>query len=262
MTGYGQGVANQFLPTKVPIGIAHRGGTDAAPENTKGAFAHAVTLGYTYLELDVHRSADGEVVVWHDETLSRVAGIDRAVSDMTWNELAAIRIDHEHSLVRLAELLGQYPNARFNIEPKHDAVVDSLIAVLRTANAVDRVCVGSFSDRRIKRFRSEFGSDFCTSAGPVELAKTFLSAYVWPWFRPRHQCVQIPIRAYGIPLDRPGFIRRVQKLGLQVHYWTINDESEMVRLLNAGADGIMTDNIGLLKTVLESRSEWSDNLRS
>lgn len=262
MTGYGLGVANQFLPTKVPIGFAHRGGTDTAPENTKGAFAHAVALGYTYLELDVHLSADGEVVVWHDETLSRVAGIDRAVSDMTWAELAAIRIDGEHTLVRLVELLEQHPEARFNIEPKHDAVVGPLIAVLRAADAVDKVCIGSFSDRRIQQFRSEFGPEFCTSAGPAELAKTFVAAYMRPRLRPAHRCVQIPVRAYGMSLDRPRFIRRLQRLGLQVHYWTINDESEMVRLLDAGADGIMTDNIGLLKAVLESRGEWSDNVGS
>ena len=249
-----------FLPKKVPVGFAHRGGTDVAPENTDGAFAHAVAIGYRYLELDVHLSRDDEVVVWHDETLLRVAGIDRAVADLTWSELSEIRIGNDHRLVRLSDLLETYPTARFNIDPKSDPVVDPLIGVLRRANALDRVCIGSFSDERVARVKKALGAEVCTSPGPRELVKTLLAAYLYPRYQPRHLTVQLPTRGYLVPLDRPGLIRRLQKLGLQVHYWTINTESEMVRLLDAGADAIMTDEVGLLKTVLESRGQWSSEI--
>lgn len=255
-------MAHDFLPAKVPVGFAHRGGTDVAPENTDGSFAHAVAIGYTYLELDVHLSADGEVVVWHDDTLTRVAGIDRAIVEMTWSELAEVRVGGDFRVVRLADLLDRYPTARFNIEPKHDDVIEPLVGVLQDADAIRRVCIGSFSDKRISMLRDKLGPDLCTSAGPIEIVKTLLACYLYPSFRPKQQCVQIPIRAYGIPLDRAGLINRLQRMGQQVHYWTINDETEMVRLLDAGADGIMTDNIKLLKAVLESRGHWDVSPRS
>ena len=137
-------------------------------------------------------------------------------------------------------------------------MVDSLIGVLRAAGAEDRVCVGSFSDARIERVRAELGPTVCTSSGPRELAKTLVAAYLFPRYRPRQACVQLPTKAFRIALDRPGLIRRLQAMGLQVHYWTINRESDMVRLLDAGADGIMTDEVGLLKTVLQSRGQWNE----
>lgn len=242
-----------YLDGLRPFGFAHRGGSGPAPENTVAAFARAIDIGYRYLETDVHTTADGELIAFHDDELERVAGLPGGISDHSWDQLAAIDLGDGHRIPRMTDLLASFPEARFNIDPKSDDAVDPLVEVIAEHDAVERVCVGSFSDARIDRVRQALGPNLCTSPGPKGAVKVMAAARLGLRWKPPYGCVQIPVRSKGVRLDSAKLIRQIQSLGMQVHFWTVNDADEMNRLLDRGADAIITDEIELLKEVLIAR---------
>ena len=115
------------------------------------AFSHAVKLGYHYLETDVHATADGVVVAFHDDSLDRVTDRRGQIADLAWKEVSRARVAGQEPVPLLTELLEEFPETRINIDPKHDSVVEPLANVLLATDAVERVCVGAFSDRRLAR---------------------------------------------------------------------------------------------------------------
>lgn len=242
-----------YLPESTPFGIAHRGGKTVAPENTLAAFTAAVEAGYSHLETDVHLTSDGVLVAFHDDSLDRVAGHDVRIRDMTVAEVQSIEIGDGHRIPRMEELFEAFPDSYFNIDPKSDEAVEPLAALIRRFEAVDRVCVGSFSDDRIRRIRKLLGDRLCTSPGPRGALQVVAAALLWPRWSSPYGCLQIPVKAYGIRLDRSWLISRIQRLGVQVHFWTINEAAEMERILDAGADAIITDAIDVLVEVLAAR---------
>lgn len=242
-----------YLDAPGPIAVAHRGGDVHAVENTMPAFEHAVSLGYRYLETDVHLSRDGVLVAFHDADLERITGVPGTIADRTWDELQAIDLGGA-SIPRLDELLGSFPTTRFNIDPKSDAAVEPLGDAIAAFDAVDRVGIGAFDDARIAALQQRFGPDLCTSPGPAELL-TYLADPV-PMAFETHGCLQIP-PSFGEFELTPELLGAAHELGLQVHVWTINEEPEMRRLLDLGVDAIMTDRVELLKNVMLERDEWN-----
>jgi glycerophosphoryl diester phosphodiesterase len=245
-----------FLDHPGPLPFAHRGGACERPENTMAAFEHAVRLGYRYVETDVRATADGVVVIFHDERLDRLTGLTGRIARQRWAEVATARVNEVEPIPRLDDLLGAWSDLRVNIDPKHDAAVVPLVEVLDRTRAHDRVCVGTSSDRRLAHFRRLSGERVCTSMGRAEVARLRLASYRAHPGRVAAACVQVPIRHRGMPVVDPRFIAAVHRRGLQVHVWTINDPSEMDRLLDLGVDGIMTDQPTLLKEVLGRRGQW------
>ena len=250
-----------FLDHPGPLAFAHRGGAGDWPENTLPAFENAVALGYSHVETDVHVTADGVLLAFHDDRLDRVTDRSGAIVDLPWREVAAARVDGIEPIPTLEELLGTWPDLKVNIDPKADASVDPLIEVIERTGAVDRVCIGSFSDGRIERARRRLGPRLCTSPGPRGVARLRLAATARFLPRPqrfaaRHGCVQVPVRGGGVTIVEPGFIELCHAVGLQVHVWTIDDAEEMDRLLDLGVDGVMTDRPAVLKEVLQARGEW------
>jgi len=219
------------------------------------AFEHTVALGYRYLETDVHVTADGVVVAFHDDVLDRVTDRAGRIGDMDWSEVAAARIDG-HAIPLLEDILGTWPEARVNIDAKHDRAVEPLAGVLERTAALDRVCVAAFSDRRLARFRHRIGGRVCTAAGPAEIARLRLASYGPPVGRIAAACAQVPVRHGRWRLADPTFVRAAHRRGLQVHVWTIDEAEEMERLLDLGVDGIMTDRPAVLKDVLVGRGQW------
>ena len=189
-----------YLDTEYPIAFAHRGGAGDHPENTMPAFSAAVALGYRYLETDVHVTRDGVLVAFHDERLDRVTDRTGSIAALQWSEVRAARVDGREPILRLDELLDAFPDARFNIDAKHDACVDPLVATIARLGARDRVCVGSFSDVRLARLRRLAGPGLCTSAGPREVLDLFVGRR-----RPLRRgvaCVQVPPRVRWPAGDR------------------------------------------------------------
>jgi glycerophosphoryl diester phosphodiesterase len=248
-----------FLDWPGPIAFAHRGGASEAPENTMPAFAHAVGLGYRYVETDVHVTADGVLVAFHDDRLDRVTDGTGAIADLPWSVVRQARVDGREPIPLLEDLLGEWPELRVNIDPKHDGAVDPLAEVLLRTQAVDRVCIGAFSDKRIARVSALVGGGLCTSMGPRQVAQLTAAARGLPGGgRVRAPCAQVPTGQGRVVLVTRRFVDTAHRLGVQVHVWTIDDRREMERLLDLGVDGIMTDRPAVLKELLVERGAWGE----
>ena len=221
------------------------------------AFAAAVQTGFDYVETDAHVTSDGVVIAFHDDLLDRVTDRQGLIAQLPWSEVSRAKIDGRAPIPLLEELLATWPKLRVNIDPKHDEVVEPLADLLARTRTLDRVCLGSFSDRRLERFRSLFGDDICTSMGPKAIAQFRASSFGIGRRLPAGNCLQVPTHAGRLPLVDARFLRRAHRSGLPVHVWTIDDPAEMTRLLDLGVDGIMTDRPAVLRSVLEERGQWN-----
>jgi glycerophosphoryl diester phosphodiesterase len=229
-------------------------------ENTRAAFQNAVDLGYVYLETDVHTSRDGVVYAFHDVELTRMTGTVSAFRDLDADGIDAIRVGGREPIPRLAELLEAFPDARFNIDVKADDAVDPTLDVLRSADALDRACLASFSDARLMRLRSAAQS-VPTAFSPGELGRLRYGPtrrIQATGVRRGGACVQVPFRRRGLTVVTPGFVRRAHALSLPVHVWTIDDPNVMRYLLNIGVDGLISDRVDVLRDVLRQRGEWEE----
>jgi glycerophosphoryl diester phosphodiesterase len=245
-----------FLDWPGPIAFAHRGGASEAPENTMPAFEHAVRLGYRYVETDVHLTADGVLLAFHDDVLDRVTDRSGTIAELPWSVVREAKVDGREPIPRFKELLGTWPELRVNIDPKHDGAVDALIDVLRRAGATDRVCVGAFSDARIARVRDALPG-VCTSLGPIGALQLGQAAQGEAVPELPDPCAQLPTHFGESEVVTAPLLAAAHERGMQVHVWTIDDRNEMERLLDLGVDGIMTDRPAVLREVLEQRGEWA-----
>ena len=244
-----------FLDHPGVLAFSHRGGAGDWPENTMRAFEQAVELGFRYVETDVHLTADGELLAFHDDVLDRVTDRHGVIADLPWTVVQEARVGGTEPIPRLEELLVTWPDLRVNIDPKHDASVAPLAAVIRRTGATDRVCVGSFSDERLERIR-ELLPGVCTSLGPLgilHLGQAAQGEAVGPLPAP---CAQVPTHFGDIEVVTPAFVDEAHRRGMQVHVWTIDEPEEMARLVDLGVDGIMTDRNAVLKDVLVARGRW------
>ncbi|HWH35002.1 MAG TPA: glycerophosphodiester phosphodiesterase [Acidimicrobiales bacterium] len=245
-----------FLDHAGPLAFAHQGGGGEHPENTMAAFDHAVSLGYRYLETDVHATADGVLVAFHDDCLERMTDHAGRIADLPWSVVRQARVGGDHRIPRLEDVLGSWPRTKVNIDPKHDAAVEPLVQLLRRTRSLARVAIGSFSDRRLHRIRRALGPTVCLSLGPLGVARLRGASVGLPTGRLAAACVQVPVTAKGVPVIDARFVEAAHRRGLQVHAWTIDEAPEMVRLLDLGVDGIMTDRPSLLRQVLAERGQW------
>lgn len=238
------------------LAFAHRGGNDFGPENSLKSFLGAYEIGYKYLETDVHLSKDGHLVAFHDESLDRVTNKTGLIKDLKLSDIKKAKIDNSEEIPSLIELLDNIPNCFFNIDCKSDDTVIPLIEVIKKFSLLDRVCIGSFSQKRINFIRESLGSKVKTSMGPREilLAKILSNFPINRFFDSAY--ASLPIRRYGIELLNKKNINFLQKNNQKVIAWTINDESEMRLLIERGVDGIMTDKILLLKKILIEQNKW------
>ena len=241
-----------FLEWPGPIAFAHRGGGSEAPENTLPAFQHAVDLGYSFLETDVRITSDGVAVAFHDEDLQRTCGRPERISELPWRELQTVRVNGAEPIALLEDVFGTWPDARINVDCKDDRSLEPLAAMVERFDALDRTLVAAFDDRRVRWLRRRLGPRACTVAGLAEVSALRITG----WTPSGANATQIPIRRYGIRLATPGFVRRAHARRLAVHVWTIDDAPEMQRLLDLGADWIMTESPSVLKGVLQQRGAW------
>ncbi|MBT4016873.1 MAG: glycerophosphodiester phosphodiesterase [Alphaproteobacteria bacterium] len=250
-----------YLDTTGPIALAHRGASNDQPENTMAAFESAVDLGFRYLETDVHVTRDGVLIAFHDDRLDRVTHHKGLISDLDWSEIKQARVDGQEPIPLLEDLFDHWPDLRINLDPKSDAVVAPLVKTIRDSKLIERICIGSFSGERLNVFRESFGPDICTSMGPMDVFRLRMTSLPFPApFQQQTfsaQCVQVPLTRWGLPIIDNLFVSTAHKLGLKVHVWTINDETEMIRLLDLGVDGLISDEAKLLKSVFISRGIWA-----
>lgn len=253
-----------YLDSPRPLAFAHRGGAYHPEieglENTLAAFAHAVDLGYTYLETDVHVTSDGVLLAFHDTVLDRVTDRTGRISDTTYAEVQQALIGGRERVPTLAELFDAFPDARFNIDLKSEGAVEALATFVEERDAWGRLLIGSFSARRMTAFRRRTQGRVATSAHPLEVAAFVLSpsARLARWLtRGRPVALQVPHRQGRLLVASAAVVRRAHAAGVQVHVWTIDDPIEMNTLLDRGVDGIMTDRTDILRDVLRARGQWN-----
>ena len=252
------------------LAFAHRGGALYPPnlhrENSRHAFAEAVALGYRYLETDVHLTADGVLVAFHDNHLDRVTEAAGRISTLPYEVVARARIGGQDPIPLLGELFEAFPEARFNIDAKSSAAVEALARTIAEHDAYERVCVSSFGIRRLHRLRRLVGPRTASSASAAGIAINRFG----PWLT---AALDSPAPALQIPTDQRVFgrdlrilterlVRTAHRHGKQVHIWTVDDEAQIEQLLDAGVDGIFTDRPDTLKTVLQRRGRWTEGRRT
>ena len=246
-----------FLDGPRPRIIAHRGLASDAPENTLLAFLKALSAGATHLETDVHASADGEAVISHDPDLSRVAGRDVRVEQLTLAELRRIPLGHGQSFSSLAEALDAFPEARFNIDIKDERAAAPAAAAIVKTRAADRVLLTSFSAAR-RRAATAALPDVAVSPSVSEFVPALIGSKLGARPLTRRAlrgfaAVQIPERRGPVRLVTARTVRAIQAAGAEVHVWTVDDVADMTRLLDLGVDGIVTNRCDLLKDLIDAR---------
>lgn len=254
-----------YLDGEHPLRFAHRGSRILWPENTAVAFEGAVELGYLYLETDVRITRDGVVVVFHDETLDRTTNGQGKVSDWLFEDLKHLDTgwwfdpdsDYPHrggvaEVSSLEEIFERFPEQRFNIDLKGPDMEWPVADVIRRCKRRETVMIGSFSSRRIRKFRRVTLGAVATSAGPVAAMKMYAASRVGRSVGSYADAYQVPFDYRGIAIDAK-FVDAVHTSGAQIHCWTVDEAADMHRLLDVGVDGIVTDRPDILNEVLAAR---------
>jgi glycerophosphoryl diester phosphodiesterase len=252
-----------------PLVFAHRGGAALAPENTLAAFDCGLALGADGLELDVRLSRDGVAVVHHDPNLDRTTDASGPVGARTAAELARVdagaRFESRGAspfrgqgigVPTLAEVLARYPRARIIVELKEDteALARAVVGDVQRAGAGDRASLGSFGSRTIAAVR-RLAPELATSATRAEVRLALYRSRVrWPVVRPRYHALQVPERSGGTTIVTPRFVADAARAGVLVQVWTVDDPSDMRRLIDWGVMGIITDRPDLAVGVVRESS--------
>ena len=259
-----------FTPTG-PRVFGHRGSAGTHPENTLESFRAAGASGAQYLEFDIHMTRDGEIVVAHDAHLKRTCGLDRVIPEMTYAELAkadagrmfmldgatfpfrekGIRVPH------LAEVLAEFSKLRMIVEIKQIApsVVAPMLDVIDRAGMRRNVLVASEHQEpldEVRKLAPEIPTNFSyLESGMFIQAMGTRDAN----YRPPADAVQIPHRHESWELVTPESVAFAHRLGIEVHVWTVNEESEMSELLDMGVDGLISDFPGRALEVVRRRTD-------
>ncbi|MDJ0839142.1 MAG: glycerophosphodiester phosphodiesterase [Acidobacteriota bacterium] len=263
---------NPFRPADDILVIAHRGGAGLFPENTLHAFRQAAQMGADVMEIDIHQTADGHLVVAHDPHVDRVTDGSGLIKEHTLAELQALDAgyrwtrDHEIfpfrgkgcTIPTLLELYEALPDHWINIDIKQadPPIFQNLADFIRRHGVAERTMVGSFHVAAIEGFRRAC-PEVATAASVREsmrifiLHKLFLQRF---YRRGVESALQIPDVHEGFVIVTPRFVKTAHQRGLAVHVWTVNDKQTMHRLIDMGVDGIVTDFPDRLLAVKAERS--------
>jgi glycerophosphoryl diester phosphodiesterase len=226
-----------FFVSSRPLVFAHRGGSALAPENTIAAFDNGLALGADGLELDVRLSRDGAVVVHHDRTLDRTTALRGPLADRTVDELQRADIPS------LADVLARYRDVRIIVEMKvnRPELAAAVLELIRRADAVERVCLGSFGWRVLHAARG-LEPRVATSAAREEVRWALYRSWCrWPVSRVAYAGYQVPERSGRTRVVSPQFVEGAHQAGLGVQVWTVDTEEDARRLIAWGVDALITD---------------------
>jgi glycerophosphoryl diester phosphodiesterase len=254
--------------------FAHRGGALRAPENTMAAIDNGLALGADGLEIDAQLSADGVPVVIHDRTLDRTTDRTGPVQALTASELAAVDAGFHFKIgdtypfrgqgigvPTLDAVLAKHATTRIIIEMKggEPDLARAVGRAVRRADAVERICVGSFYQQSIDTLRAEH-PEIITSASQGEARWMLHRSWVrWPFLRERvYFAFQVPEHAGRMRVVSPNFVRHVHREGHAIQVWVVNDPAAVHRLLDWGVDGIISDVPDL---AVAARDQWADQNR-
>jgi len=252
-----------------PVAIAHRGSRVLWPENTDTSFQGAYDLGYRHFETDLHLTADGVLVCFHDPTLDRTTNSTGRVEHMSLSELQALDAGYRHGsddgyafrdlgvrVPTLEWLLTTFPDTSVVVDMKSDGLAAPLARLVEDLGAHERLIVGSFSEARLAEFRAVTKRRVPTSVGAATARMWVLASRVGRAVRGEASALQLPTHLRGVRVVDEKLVRAAHSAGVQVHVWTVNRPDEMQRLLGIGVDGLITDRPDLLKDIMVERGEW------
>lgn len=262
-----------FEENEVPLVIAHRGGKALAPENTLAAFRKASDLGADVLEYDVHITADGHLVVIHDDTVDRTTDGSGLVNELTLEEIKGMDAGHYYQdengnysyrgegvqIPKVDEVFSEFGDKKHLIELKdsnkpelYGALINEMWNHIKDHEMQDKVLIASFDHDINLRFKDVSGGEVAIGAGEEETRQfvTMHKAFLNALYHPKAQAFQLPTEQEGYDLADWKLIRGANNRGMHVYYWTINEKETMKELIDLGADGIMTDDPHLLLDVL------------
>ncbi|MEY2931811.1 MAG: hypothetical protein RL033_2560 [Pseudomonadota bacterium] len=268
------------LVSQGPLSFAHRGGAALWPENTLEAFQGAIRLGCSHLETDARMTRDGQIVLFHDPSLERTTDGVGQVSAYTLEQLRRLDAGYRFSpggsgspagsegfpargtgvkIPTLAELVAIAPHTRFNVEIKehgHPDLPEALWELIQSHDLIDRIVVAAERHVLLQRFRKLSEGRVATSATKRECLEFWLASRLG--FSSRlaisYQALQIPVSVSGWRFLTPRLLEAAHQRGVAVHVWTIDEPAEMNRLLDAGVDGLMSDDPDRLLEVMRTRS--------
>lgn len=242
-----------------PWVLAHQGGDGLWPGDTLYAFERAAALGVDVLEMDVHSTKDGVLVLMHDETVDRTTDGSGLIKEMTFDEIRQLDAGYDWTqegsqatiyrgqgivVPALEELFQAFPGMHMNIEIKQSepSIAEHVCQLIRQYNMNDLVLVVSFNTESIQEFR-QVCPEVATAGAEDEVRGFFIRhlLFLAPTYTPSFNAVQVPEYSGGLHVLTPRFIEDAQKRNLEVHAWTINEKEEMQRLLEMNIDGIITD---------------------
>jgi glycerophosphoryl diester phosphodiesterase len=262
--------SHPYLAAPYPRAMAHRGwhiGELAGMENSMTSFRRALAEGYRYLEIDVHATSDGVVVVCHDSSLNRTTDASGPIAAQSWEVVRTARVRGREAVPSLREVLDELPEALLNIDVKADSAVEPTLALVTELNAWDRICLASFSPDRLARMREVGGGKLISACSPTEA----LGLRTRGWLRRAGlgrmtglrafaplagQLAQVPVRHGPVTVVDHSVVAAAHEAGIEVHVWTINDADQMRRLLDLGVDGLISDRPDVLRRVLAERGHW------
>lgn len=255
------------------LNIAHRGGRRIRPEHTLLAYDKALEDGADILELDVHETSDGVLVVMHDATVDRTTSCTGQIKEKTLAELRECDAGYDFTpddgatypyrgtglvVPTMEEVFDRYPDTPFVIEVKQadPPIVDRFVEVIREHGVEDKMTGSAFSDEVLAQLRAA-APEIPTNTGVNETLVFWGYSFgeLDPEYDPPAEFLQVPteynIGDRVVDVLHPGFVPRAHELEMYVHVWTINDEEEMRFLIETyGIDGIMTDDPPLLTRVI------------
>ncbi|MBD3160284.1 MAG: hypothetical protein GF309_16010 [Candidatus Lokiarchaeota archaeon] len=245
---------------RYPLIMAHRGDPTCAIENTLSSISSAVQLGVDVVEIDIRMTRDGKLVLFHDETLERLTGIGKPVEAMVLDEIQQIRLGSEsepdeqreenqmflHRIPSLDQVFQHFPRTKFNMDIKSEnpKAPEILADIISQYNKEQEVIVASFHAKQISYFR-EMCPEIVTAAHPNEVYRFLFGSKLRLLSllarNTEYDALQVPPKQGPITVVDKRFLAEAHKRDIEVHVWTINEESEMERLTMLGVDGIFTD---------------------
>jgi glycerophosphoryl diester phosphodiesterase len=236
---------------------AHRGAAIECPENTMVSFKRALEHGADALEMDVHLTSDGHVVVSHDGDGLRMANVRGAIAATTLKDVQSWDAgwgfcDPQggrpyakagHKIPALAEVLAEFPGIPINVDLKAEepALVDAFLKVVRGRREEERVIAASFNRANLKQLRRQFYAGLTALAQSEVIELLVLPAFLWKRLPATGQAAQLPTRAGPLVLASRWVVERCRAAGIRLDFWTVNDPAQARALVALGVDGIMTD---------------------
>ena len=267
--------AHPYLDAPYPRAMAHRGwhlDELSGMENSMASLRRALAEGFRYLEIDVHATSDGVVVVCHDASLNRTTDSTGPIAAQPWDVVRTARVRGREAVPSLREVFDELPEALLNIDVKSDSAVEPTLALVSELDAWDRICLASFSSERLSRMREVGGSKLITACSPTEafglrtrgwLRRAGLGRSGQGRLRRLRalgpvdaQLAQVPVRHGPITVVDREVLAAAHEAGIEVHVWTINDAHRMRALLDLGVDGLISDRPDVLREVLAERGQW------